>query len=63
MTKFSIASLMVNTNMKAKITNARERGHKFSGQSTDEANNDTREFLGVIMMDGLNQSSQMMWKF
>ncbi len=62
-TKFSVANWTAYTNTKAKIANAGEWGHKFVGQWTDVTNDDVQQFLGFIMMDGLNPSLYMIQNF
>ncbi len=62
-TKFLVANWTAYTNCKARIANAGEFGSPFAGRWRDLSNDDVRQFLGVIMMDGLIPSPQMLRKF
>ncbi len=62
-TKFSVANLSAYTNTKAMLSNAGQFGHPFPGQWRDVTNDDIRQFIGVMFVDGLCPEPKMTRKF
>ncbi len=55
-TKFAVSNWTAYTNLKAKLSNAREYGYPFARRWSELTTDEVYQFLGAIILDGVNPS-------